>query len=401
MATSIVSKLSAFLAAWALAGAVAPGRAATAKAPLEEPVTYDNAGITIAVPKGFEQRIISAPFDVFSATVEESGQAVKAVTLAAFPITQGVSAEEFAEGKMAELARNVQIRNLKTARKTAMKVAGADGAVRLVSYTFRGTDSVAAQVYFLRDIAGSPNRICYLLTVVTTASRKAELIPALGGVVGSVAFVPVKEPRIAEAPPLDERVVTDAAMGFSFRPPKGWYIDRSGGGVEVGLVNYLQGGIPLPSVKLTAAIAPDEATSQSASAKYLTLLTSAAVQNKQTTRTVSDANATLGGLPAWQFVLQIMERHSPIPSLSGKRAEDVVVIHRTACLTRPDSPNIAYTVTITTQVSQRAAAVRLMDALAEAFTATGPASRPAEPTTTTAPATKPATAPAPAANLLE
>lgn len=391
MIRSISSRMPALLAVWALTVAAAPLGAAPAGPAMAKPLTYANAGITIAVPEGFEQRVVTAPFDVFSAIDTEADRPVKAVTLAAFPITQGVSAEAYAEGKMAELARNIAIRNLKSARKTAMKVAGADGAVRLVSYTFRGTDSVAAQVYFIRGIEGSTHRICYLLTVVTTADRKDTLIPMLSGVIGSIAFVPVQEPKIAETVELNEEETHDNGLGFSVRLPKGWYIDRSGGGIEAGLINYVQGGIPLPSIKLTAAVAPAKSTSQSASTKYLTLLTSAAVQNKQNTRTVSDANAMLGNLPAWQFVLQIMEKPHPIPSLAGKQPDDVVVVHRTACLERPGKATIAYTMTITCQASHRQASVALMEALAKSFQATGPAGRPdiKEPTTTSAPADGP------------
>ena len=286
---------------------------------------------------------------------------------------------------MAELSRNVAIRNLKTLRKMPMPVGGAAGAVRLVTYTFRGTPSVAAQVYFIRDIANTPNRICYLLTVVTTTQRQTMLLPVLSGVIRSVSLIPVKLPQVPTQFTLDEPV-EDADLGFVVRMPQGWYLDRSGGGVEAGLINYLEGGIPMPSVKVTAAAVPPQSTSESCSKKYLALLQTAAMRNKQDTRLVSDANATLGGLPAWQFALQLIEKPNPIPSLGGKTADDLVIINRTAWLALPGKPPVAYTITLTAKAAEQAAAKKLMDALSATFKALGPPTQPAGVAPTTSPA---------------
>jgi hypothetical protein len=354
---------------------------------MQNPVDYSNAGISIAVPQGFLPKLISALFDVMSAAVEEANRPVEAITLSAFPITDKGSAEEFAEGKMSDLQRNLAIRNLKTSKKILMSVAGADGAARLVSYSFRGTQSVAAQVYFIRDVQNNPIRICYLLTVVTTEERKSRLLPLLGAVRESIRFTPLKEPEIPAKIALEEPA-RDLDLGFSIRLPKGWYIDRSGAGVEAGLVNYLQGGIPMPSIKVVAAPASvDAATSEACSKKLLAMLQSGAVRNKQETRTVSDGKTMLGDLPAWQFVLQIVEKPNPTPSLGGTQPGDLIIINRTACLNVPGKQPIAYTVTITAKAAEQLAAGKLMDAVAETFQAIGPATQPATAPAATQPAT--------------
>jgi hypothetical protein len=326
-----------------------------------------------------------------SAAVEEAKRPVEAITLSAFPVTDRGSAEEFAEGKMADLQRNLAIRNLKTSKKILMSVAGADGAARLVSYSFRGTQSVAAQVYFIRDVQNNPIRICYLLTVVTTEERKSRLLPLLGAVRESIRFIPLKEPEIPAKITLEEPV-RDLDLGFAIRLPKGWYIDRSGAGVEAGLVNYLQGGIPMPSIKVVAAPASvDAATSEACSKKLLAMLQSGAVRNKQETRTVSDGKAVLGDLPAWQFVLQIVEKPSPTPSLGSTQPGDLIIINRTACLNVAGKQPIAYTVTITARAAEQVAAGKLMDAMAETFKAIGAATQPATAPAATQPATAAAT----------
>jgi len=391
MGKSTVSTLISWSAITALATAswASYGVAAVVVPPavvLQDQVEYPNAGIAIAVPRTFEYKLASAPFDVMSASTEEAGRPSQAVTLSAFPITDKGTAEEFAEAKMAELNRDLAIRNLKTHKKTPMSVAGAKGAARLVSYSFRGTQSVAAQVYFLREIKGSPTRICYLLTVVAAAQKQSKLLGVLGAVIKSIRFIPVKQPEIPAEIKLEEPL-RDSKLGFSVRWPKGWYIDRSGAGVETGLIDYRQGGIPMPSVKVVAVPASaDAATSEACSKKFLAIARSVAARNKQETSTLSDAPAKLGDLPAHQFILKIIEKPNPTPSLGGLDPGDVVLVHRAACVVRPGAEPIAYMIVITARAAERAPAEKLMDAMAETFKVLAPATRP-----TTRPAMSPAT----------
>jgi len=390
MAKSIVSILISWSAMTALTTALgAPyGNAPLVVVPvvLQDVEEYPNAGIAIAVPEAFEHKLVSAPFDVLSAGIEEGDRPSQAVTLSAFPITDRGTAEEFAEAKMAELNRNLAIRDLKTHKKTPIPVAGAKGAARLVSYSFRGTQSVAAQVYFLRDVKGSHTRICYLLTVVTTAQKQSKLLGVLGAVIKSIRFIEVKAPEIPAEAQL-EKPVKDNELGFSIRSPKGWYIDHSGAGVETGLIDYRLGGIPMPSVKIVAVPASaDAATSEACSKKFLAMAQSVAARDKQETRTLSDVKAKLGNLPGQQFVLRLIEKPNPTPSLGGRESGDVVLVHRTACLSRAGTDPVAYVVVITAKAAECAAAEKLMDTMAATFKVLGPATQPATATATTQPA---------------
>lgn len=383
----IVSTLISWSAMTALATALWAAPVVVPAVALQDSREYASAGIAIAVPKTFDYKQALSPFDVMSASVEEAGRPSQAVTLSAFPIADRGTAEEFAEAKMAELGRNLAIRHLKTHKKTPMPVAGANGAARLVSYSFRGTQSVAAQVYFLRDVKGSSARICYLLTVVTAAQKQSKLLPLLGAVVKSVRFLPVKAPEIPAEIELLEPI-TDNELGFSIRSPKGWYIDRSGAGVEAGLIDYRQGGIPMPSVKIVAVPASaDAATSEACSKKFQAIAQSVAARNKQEAITVSDAPAKLGELPANQFVLKMIEKPLSTPSSSGSEATDVVLVHRTACLVRKAQDPVAYMIVITAKASELAPAQKLMTAMAETFKVIAPATQPATSPATTTPAT--------------
>jgi len=383
----IVSTLISWSAIMALATSLGAAPVAAPALVLQEAREYTSAGIAIAVPKTFDYKLALAPYDVMSASVEEAGRPSQAVTLSAFPIADRGTAEEFAEAKMAELGRNLAIRHLKTHKKTPMPVAGARGAARLVSYSFRGTPSVAAQVYFLRDVKGSSTRICYLLTVVTAAQKQSRLLPLLGAVIKSVRFLPVTAPEIPAEVELLEPV-RDNELGFSIRSPKGWYIDRSGAGVETGLIDYRQGGIPMPSVKIVAIPASsDAASSEACSKKFLTIAQSVAARNKQEAVTVSDVPAKLGDLPAHQFVLKMIEKPLATPSLGGTEATDVVLVHRTACLVRKAQDPVAYMIVVTAKAAELALAQKLMTAMAETFKVLAPATQPATSPATTQPAT--------------
>ncbi len=352
---------------------------------LQDALEYSNAGIAIAVPQAFEYKVILAPFDVMSAGIEEGGRPSQAVTLSAFPIADRGTAEEFAEAKMAELGRNLAIRHLKTHKKTPMPVAGARGAARLVSYSFRGTQSVAAQVYFLRDVKGSSTRICYLLTVVTAAQKQSKLLPLLGAVIKSIRLLPVEAPEIPAEIELEEPI-RDNELGFSIRSPKGWYVDHSGAGVETGLIDYRQGGIPMPSVKIVAVPASaDAASSEACSKKFQAIAQSVAARNKQEAATLSDAPAKLGDLPAHQFVLKMIEKPLSTPSLGRSEATDVVLVHRVTYLARKSKDPVAYMIVITAKSAERVLAEKLMATMAATFKILPPATQPATSPATTRP----------------
>jgi hypothetical protein len=99
----------------------------------------------------------------------------------------------------------------------------------------------------------------------------------------------------------------------------------------------------------------------------------------------------LGNLPAWQFVLQIVEKPNPTPSLGSTQPGDLIIINRTACLNVPGKQPIAYTVTTTAKAAEQIAAGKLIDAMAETFKAIGAATQPATSPAATKPATTAAT----------
>lgn len=359
---------------------------------MDEPKDYPRAGVTLALPKGFELRAPSSPWDIVDAAVMENGHPARAVTFSAFSMAAGGTIEDFAEGQMAELKKNLAIRNLKLMRKTDMTVAGIKGAARLLSYTFRGISTMAAQAYFLREVAGTKISVCYLLTVVCTADSQGKLLPILGEVVKSVQLTKVQHPDLQAATAKLDKAVESPKVGVAVRPPAGWYATSFPAGVSMCQVDYLIHNMALPSMNLMVGLATaDAATSEACSKRNLAIAKSTATEHKQTAKVLSDEACKLGKLPAWQFVL--MESSVAAATDDGKHTS-LVLVNRTACGPADGAPAPkVYVLFLTARAEDAKAAVALMDAVAAGFetiqVTTQPATAP-----TSGPASGPATAPA-------
>jgi len=392
--------VSAFVAA---ALTAAPAGAGTS-AVMAPPVEYAHAGIELAVPKGFEVRPLESPYDVMKYIVVENNEVVQAVTLMAFPMSARGTADEFAEMKMAELRRDLAIRHLKLRKQTAMPVAGVTGSARLMSYQHRGKETVAAQVYFIREAKGERVRICYVLTVESSVAKdkQSRMLPILGAVIRSIRLTQVVHPAAPPAPQL-AKAVADYELGYSVRPPVGWYASKSIVGVEMGQTDYLVGGQPMPSVLLVLTRASADArTSEAVAKQWLGRAKQIAAKRKQKCEVASQGPAKLGRLSAWQFVAKQSAIDKPAPGAPAilRTSPPVVLVQRVACVESNSGgePRV-YMLILTCRGEDSKAAVALMDTVAASFVALSPATQPTtRPATTKPAATRPTTtAPAKAA----
>ncbi|MGB2820681.1 MAG: hypothetical protein WBF17_06840 [Phycisphaerae bacterium] len=357
---------------------------------LNKPTEYPHAGVSLASPKGFKPRSLSDPYDVMNAVVLEGDRPVQSVKLSAFPVGEGVTAEQFAAARMAELKKNLAIRQLKPIKTVPISVAGIKGIAGTMTYTFRGMNSIAAQVHFIRDVKSAKIRICYLLTVECLLERQAQLLPTLGAVIKSVELTSVRHPDVS-APLEPGEPVQDFELGYSIRQPRRWYAVKSAIGTEMGQVDYLLGGEPMPSARLLVRPVSGEGTTSEAVAKQcLNVARTVAVKRKQTCDVTSEGPASLAGLPAWQFVLLHSSKKQPALPGGTNSPESVAIVQRTVCVAAGEGkPSKAYMLTLTARGEDAKAAEALMTALAGGFSLIGPATQPA-----TAPTTKPTTRPA-------
>jgi hypothetical protein len=381
--------------------------AATAQpSEMQQKLEFPHAGVALAVPSDFQRRRLNEPFDVLRYVLERGGNPQMAVSLSAFPVGEGDTAEAFGEAKLAELRKHVAIRQFKLLKTARMPVAGVTGHAIRMSYTFGGIETTAAQLYFIREVADPPIRLCYLLTV-EERERESQLLPVLGEVVRTVKFLPLRHPGELEPPELGEPLELPA-MGFSVRPPVGWFADTSPLGASMGQVDYLLGGVTIPMVRVMVGRPGPGATAEQFVTQHLDALRETAEARNVSVEVVSSGEAELADRSGWQFVA----RQAPpsTPASPGGREPSAVIVQRSifaemngseAGGDEPVGPALSgrrsYSLVCIDRGEKPERAVRILERVAEGFslladeagnltTATAPTSAPAA----SAPASRPA-----------
>lgn len=363
---------------------------------MQTAVDYAHAGITVAMPEGFVPQELTGPFEVARAHAMEDGKAVVAITLSAFPADDKVTAEEFADSKLADLKNDLAVRYLALLKKTPMPVAGVTGTVRLVTYTYRGAATAAAQIVFLRASKAGEPRVCYLLTVESASSHQKRMLQVFGAVTKTAAMTALRHPGVAAAAQRPARAVKNAALGAAIQCPDTWYSAVSAIGTEAGQTDFLLGGEPMPSVRLFVTSPPAGAiNSEACSRHYLGMVRLAAKQQEQACTVVSEAAATLGKLAAHEFVVRQGPATGSAPA-AGAAEAGVVIVQRTAFAVEPDGETKAYVLVLTVREADIKAASQLMATIADSFERIAPTTQPTQPAATQ-PAGGAETKPAPGA----
>jgi len=354
------------------------------------PAEYPHAGITLAVPEGFQYRPLGRNFDVLRAELFEGNLAVQAVTLSAFPVSGKTNARTCAEKMVAEMKNDLAVRNLKVLKTAAMTVADIAGTAQRMSYTYRGVEIVAARVFFLRridkpDAAGQtdkqPVHICYVLTVECAAEKQATMLPILGEVIRTVRLTAVRHPTEVKikfwASPLK-----DSARGYSVRPPRGWYATLAPGGLEMAQTDYLAGGEPMQVAMVRVAEEAGETTGKAAALKCLEIAKKAAAERQAATKVLSEGPAGLGGRTGYQFVLRLVAKAQTQPTTAPVQPP-IIIIQRVACITTAGGQRKRYSLILHCVATGEQQGRAMMEKIASGFEFLTPASG---PTTSTAPA---------------
>jgi hypothetical protein len=346
---------------------------------------FPHAGISLAVPQGFEYQPLHEPFNVMRAVLSKGAQAAQAVTLSAFPVAPKVTAADFADAMLAEQKQNLTIRHLKMLKQIPMPVAGIPGVAQRISYTFRGIETTAARVYFIRELAASKVRICYVLTVETDMENQVSLLPILGEVIKTVGLTAVQRPVTVAIRQL-HRPMKDHKRGYIVRPPLGWYTKPGPAGLEMGQVDYLLGGIPMPTVTVTVTEVPSDATSEQCTKKCLKLALAAAAEQNLRVEVVAEGPARLGGLAGWQFALRQSQEPRPSTGPADNQQHPVVIVQRTVCPpAEPGREKNSYSLVLICQGADAETAMGMMEKIAGGFEFAG---RPSASITASAPAKK-------------
>jgi len=364
---------SAILAAVASAAPGQTTRPARPAVALDRPVRLAFAGVTIAMPKGFDFQTSSNSTMVIRAVKTEKDKPVMAVTLSAWPAAPKTTLATFIR---AVQPKTLALKKFKIVKTIPLKVAGLPAEAWMVSYTYEGVDTTAMRVYFLRDLKRSELKIGYALIVEANPKRGAETLAVLRAVLKTFELSPLvrpKDERIVLAP---EPIVSRKHL-YSIRPPMWWKIgvtqDRST--IHLTQMDYVVGNTRMPYVGLfvqsETASAKDSVTR--AKDKFVRILKSKGVPCES----LLEGPARMGGLDGYEFYV----RHK-VAGQDGKKIQ-AVFAQRTVC-----ANGRSYMLLALCETDQADPAAAVINALASGFKLLGAATAPAA-----APATGPATAP--------
>ncbi len=423
--TTSTKAVALLVAAAAVATLAQAGRAEMA---MGESVDFPHAGIALAMPAGYQSQTVGEPFDIARAIFSDAGQPVQAVTVAAFPLDDpNISAEELADEMVTAQEQNLAIRNLEVLSQAAMTVADVPGAARFIAYDFRGEQTVAASVVCCRDLVSRGARLEYVITVEATADRKAEVLPVLGEVVKSVRLITLVRPIDIPLKPSSQMLESPDGL-YALCVPHGWFAQIGEGGISLAQTDYALGGEPTVSACVLLAEVPEGESSERHGQQCIQAATRAAAEQGMETEIIAHGPAPLGAAQAQQLVIeQRLPLAASAPATAGATSEptsaavelpsgqppatgaaapqagaveqaepnNAVIVQRSVVLPAPQAPQPAHRLSLVLVCldARPAAAIAIMDKLAEGMVirgaAAGPATQPSEQVTTTTPSSAP------------
>ena len=376
------------MAGHAVSNAETPATSQAAAVSVRE---FPHAGIALSVPAGFADRAPSSPSDVMQAVLTEGDRPVKSISLAAIPIGPQDNADTVGEKIVADLRKNLSFRHISELRRLPWPIAGQSGAARLLTYSFQGNDYVAIQICFIRDIESPKLRMAHLLNAEVAVSYRPQLFDIVRQVSDSIRLMPLKPASLLPVgPPGDP--LPDNRLGYSFRPPVGWFVRPVQDGMVMGLADYVLGR-PSPVLQIIVQQAPMLTTANECVQKLAMYEKGFAEKNGLTVELGEQSQAAMVGQEAQQLALFEADPNSA----PGQAPEAVTVTFRALCV--PGQAGEAahiYALRLTTPGKDAQAAAGMMDKLAAGFAMLQPSSEPAAtaPGQTQPAGAGPATAPA-------
>ena len=316
-------------------------------------LNYPHAGVSLAMPAGFELQASVQPTDVVVAVMQGQGEPLMAATLTVLPVPDPqINLGDMVAQVLKQQSASLAVRQLKVLKETPMPVAGLKGEARLLSYTFRGAQRFSARVFFVRDLATAPQRLCYILTVEAAAHVRQQLLPMLGEIIKGLELTPLAPPGQAPVEGPFTRIA-DGSNLLAVGVPRGWFVQASGGGLSLGQVNYLAGGEMGRQVMVMLRPGREGSGPQQAVERDLQSAQNVATQRKFQTRVVSDGPASFAGRSGWGFVIEqypgpqtsapalppsVASSSAPASGPSQPADQRIVIAQRTTQVVGPSGP---------------------------------------------------------------
>jgi hypothetical protein len=340
-------------------------------------VEYPHVGVKLSVPESFTYENPDDRFTAVRAVRKIRDKVVSAVTLSVFPVEQKQSADKLAEQLTDMLRQDLRVRSLKAGKKIEMKIAGLEGIARVMTYTFSGRRTVAARAVVTRELKDTARRtLAYVITVEAEASQRGSLLKIFKQVVARVKLTEIKRPAISSVK-LDSEPWPHYGLGFSIKPPRGWFIAETATGAASGMVDYLaEGSVTIsPSLEVVSVLLPEKMTcrkmAEKAKAAYLSRRSRLLDAN-----VISESDPNLAGVKGRQFVLKLSARGGTDPNDDAGDSDEAASaggsselwVYRIMCTEDAETGKPrSYTMILYLRDGDTDAARELMDTLAGGF----------------------------------
>ncbi len=272
------------------------------KVEMQPAVDFPHAGISLAVPVKFALTPINDSYGVMAAVLVERNEAKVSMLLSAFPAAKEETADTYASGMYKNLESCLGITKVTLLKKITTKVAGIDSVVQLFQYTFHNSEMHSVRVFFVREQADPPVRVCYMLEIQTPPGNKELLVPTLRGVIDSVKMIPFTRPDSIPVTAMTGQVYNYRGR-FCVSVPCGWQVVRDDNGNLVVLTqsNYLGGDGIIAGVSIDK-VGADE-TPQEYARKMIEAV-KAAKDAGIAIEVLSEGQAKMGEMKAYQLVIR-------------------------------------------------------------------------------------------------
>ncbi len=339
--------------------------------PAARSIALPQAGMTLTLPAGFIRQSLGEEFQLLRAARFADDVPVQGLTVLAFPVMAGTTADQFAEEMLADMQQQLAFRGIEELGGGPAELAGSLGHRRVVDYVHRGQSATAAWVIAVRPMTEDLS-ICYVLWVESPTDRSEEVEPTLEEVVASVTLGEVTSAAEGGITAVYERhVLADA--GCAIRRPARWFAVASVDRVEMGQIDFTRGGVVSPVARLQAE-ETTETESMSCSQKSLVLARQMAHQIGDNVEVVHQGPADLGDYDSFEFVLVCTPLSQPTTDEAATApAEDVLptpvcIAQRALCLP-PDESGVSrsYYLTLICETDSVEAVRAMMEKLAGGF----------------------------------
>jgi hypothetical protein len=379
------------------AATAAPAQeAAKGKAAEGTAVSAPHAGVSFVLPPKLQLFSPVGQWGVVRAVETAAGREVMAVTLSVFPVDEEITADDYADGTLSELKKNLAVRSFELRKKTELEIAGLTAAVRGIRFSWRGTPTYEIQSTFIRDLKQPPKlRLCYQLTVKANQQNRGRMAGVLVAVIRSLKLIRLRHPSELAAPS-QGLPWKDDLRNYVLQVPHGWFVFESPAGAVIGLMDYLEAGRTMLAARVLVS-AVRGATGTEADARNALQKEKQAVLAKHPgAKVASEGPAEMGGVKGYQLIVS-RPAEQAAAAAGGANASDLMHVgYRMICIPRfaGSSEGRAYSLVIACPHGTPERLASLLDSLAAGFlllkkaATTAPASQP-----TTQPATQPATQP--------